>query len=262
MTHLPTALPVHHTARDPRTGELLQALWVSPSGRVFWPLLGASPDDPSNDDGASGADDSKGGGSSDQGGDQGGGGTGDDKSQDLGYPRGTPVVEMTEKQQAAYWRHQSQKHEGRYKSLTGDRSFDDVRKDLSELAEIRRAQMTPSEQAIAEAREQGKAEALALAGNEAATAIFIAQLTLQGHSEDAAKALAENFNVTNFVKDGRVDTDSLAAFAKRFDRAATADEDDKDKRRDFGGGKRSGSTGGGSIAAHMAERRAAREAKN
>lgn len=36
---------------------------------------------------------------------------------EFGYPDGTPVAEMTDKQQASYWKRQSRKHEGRLKDL-------------------------------------------------------------------------------------------------------------------------------------------------
>lgn len=37
-------LPVHPTKRHPLTGEPIQAIWVNPAGRVFWPVIGASGD--------------------------------------------------------------------------------------------------------------------------------------------------------------------------------------------------------------------------
>lgn len=43
-----TANPfVHPTMRDPRTGKPLEAIGVLKSGRIVWPIMGASPDDPS-----------------------------------------------------------------------------------------------------------------------------------------------------------------------------------------------------------------------
>ena len=236
MNTLP-ALPVHPTKRHPLTGEPIQALFVRSNGHICWPIMGGAPAGGEGDNGGSGG--GEGAGEGNGGGDTGSGSSGtgnatDEKGKDLGYPANTPVAEMTAEQQAAYWRNQSQKHEGRYKNLVGDRSFDDVRADLDAYAEHQRSQQTPAEQAITAAREAGRAEAIAEANSKAATAIFRASLQAQGHSEDDVDQLVANFAVTNFVKDGDVDTDALATFAKRFTPAGTAEE----RRRDFGGGHR------------------------
>lgn len=246
MSHrLPTLdLPVHPTMRHPLTGEPLRAIYVRRDGRAQYPIMGGAPDD--------------GGGGDDQG-DQGEGGAGGDAGagekpgRDLGFPPNTRVAEMTPEQQAAYWRHQSQKHEGRYKTLAGDRTFDDVRKDLDELAELRRAQQTPAEQALTEAREAGKAEARRESSEKAATAIFRAQLMAQEHAEDDIDELVANLAVANFIgDDGDVDTTKLANFAKRFIKADTAN----DRRRDFGGGpRREGAPERGSAGKAEAQRR-------
>lgn len=259
-------LPIHPSKRHPLTGEPLRAVYVRSDGRVFWPVMGGAPEhdaaaqQAAADAAAKAAADAA---AAAAAGGGGGGNATDDQGKDLGYPKDTRVAEMTADQQAAYWRHQSQKHEGRYKNLTGDRSFDDVKKDLDEITEIRKAKQTPSEQAVNEAREQGKAEALAEASSKAATAIFRASLTAQGHDEAEVNDFVANFNVNNFIADGEVDTEKLATFAKRFAKADTANEK---RRRDFGGGDRNrtgGSAGsGGSVAQVIAERRAAREGKN
>lgn len=179
--------------------------------------------------------DGDGGGGAGDGGSSGGGNATDSRGRDLGYPKDTPVAEMTDAQQAAYYRSQAQKHEGRYKDLVGERSFDDTKKDLEAYAQIQRDQQTPAEQALQARYDQGKADATAEANHKAATAIFRASLEAQGHTEDDVDDLVSNFNVANFVKDGDVDTGALSTFAKRFTPAGTADEK---KRRDFGGGQR------------------------
>ena len=233
------ALPVHPTKRHPLTGEPIEAIYVTAAGRACWPIMGGAPDGDGSGDGSGGGN----GASSGSGGDAGGSGSGaagsanatDDKGRDLGYPKDTPVAEMTPEQQAAYFRNSKDKWEGRFRNLVGDRSFDDVKKDLEELAEIRKSQQTPAEQAIEAAREEGKAAAVAEANTRAATAIFRASLEAQGHSEDDVEDLVANFNVANFVTDGDVDTDKLAAFAKRFSPADTATQT---RRRDFGAGTR------------------------
>lgn len=46
MTHLPT----HPHLRHPRTGDPLRAIYRTRSGRLVWPQMGASPDDPAAGD--------------------------------------------------------------------------------------------------------------------------------------------------------------------------------------------------------------------
>lgn len=41
------------TKVHPKTGAILEPLYVSATGREFWPIMGASPDDPSNSEGGS-----------------------------------------------------------------------------------------------------------------------------------------------------------------------------------------------------------------
>lgn len=255
MRNLP-ALPVHPTRRHPLTGEPIRALWVTPNGRVCWPIMGGAPD--GGDGGGEGGSGNGGtGGSGGDGGGAGGAGGGsstgnavDANGKDLGYPADTRVAEMTAEQQANYFRHQKDKWEGRFRNIAGDKSFDDIRADLDELAEIRKSQQTPAEQAINEAREQGKAEARADAASKAATAIFRASLEAQEHDEKDIDELVENFNVANFIKDGDVDTGKLAAFAKRF---APADTASTRRTRDYGGGNRGGDAGGDATSAGKSE---------
>lgn len=233
----------------PITLETLPALFAHHARHTAgWTMVEGSDDPPNN-----------------PGGDAGNGNTGsagnavDDKGRDLGFPKDTRVADMTDGQQAAYWRHQSQKHEGRYRHLTGDRSFDDVRKDLEDLAEIKKSQQTPAEQQLTERYEQGKKDAANEANTKAATAILRANLTSQGFEGDELTDLLDFIDVSKFVIDGEVDTDKVAAAAKRFTKAGTANEDEKrpgGRRRDFGGGNRNnGRPASGAAGRSALERR-------
>lgn len=247
----PFALPVHPTRTHPHTGEPLRALWIRPDGRTMWPILGASPDDGGGDGGNGG----QGGGDGGQGGTGGnggatggtGGGQGgssgqqnatDAQGRDLGYPKDTPVAEMTDAQRAAYHQHQSQKHEGRYKALVGDRSFDETKAALDAYAQFQRDQQTPAEQAINDAREDGKRQGLTEARREAATAIFRGALQSGGVDDTEIDEIVTGFNVDAYIGDNGVDTTKITNFAKRFGTSGT--DNGSRQRRDFGGGNRGG----------------------
>lgn len=224
MRSNPFSMPTHPTLRHPRTGDPLRAIWVRPDGRAMWPIMGGSetppePTPPAPVPTPPPAPTPP--------------GPGPDK--DLGFPKDTPVAEMTAEQQAAYWKHNARKHETRYKDVVGDRTSEDIKNDLAAYAEIQKQQMTPAEQALTAAREEGKTEALKTEREKTATAIFRAALETSGVEGDDLDDLTSNFNVANFIGDDGVDTTKITNFAKRFSPSGT---DTPPKRRDFGGGRR------------------------
>lgn len=250
-------LPVHPTKRHPHTGQPLRAIFVRRDGRVFWPILGASPDDPADGGGSGGGGEGGDGGGS-------GGGTGGDgranatdgQGNDLGYPKDTPTAEMTDKEQAAYWKHNSRRHEGRFKDVIGDRTPEEIKADLEAYAELKKAEQTPAEQALAAAREEGKSEAIRTERNKAATAIFRGALEAGGVEGDDLDELVANFNVAGYITDDGIDSTKITNFAKRFGTQPGKGEQRRDP--DFGGGKRRqqrGQEGRGSAGKAEAERR-------
>ena len=164
-----------------------------------------------------------------------------DKGKDLGFPANTPVAEMTAEQQAAYYRHQQQKWQGRFKNLVGDRSFDEAKADLEAFAEYKKSQQTPAEQQLEQRYAQGKADAIAEANTRAATAILRATLASQELPQDEIDGIVEPLDLTKFfTEDGSdVDIDKLTTYGKRFSPAGKAQE-----RRDYGGGRRPERPGG------------------
>lgn len=72
---------------------------------------------------------------------------------DRGYPPDVPLAQMTDAQQAAYWRFHSRRHEA---TATGRADYDQVK---AELERLRTATQTDSEKAIEAARLAGVAEA-------------------------------------------------------------------------------------------------------
>lgn len=231
------SLPLHPTMRYPAqhtlAGEAVRALYVDRHGRARYPIMGGAPDDPPTDPPKNDppADPPK-----------------PDppkpeppksdppKPDDLGFPKDTPLSEMTDKQAAAYWKHQSRKHETTWKGIVGDRKVEDVKGDLDEYAKIQQAKLTPSEKAIAEAEQRGRDAASSESLTKAAGAILRAQLKGAGKSDEDIKSLMAPVNLAAFIENGDVDTDRLSKFAQQI---APADTDTGTRRRrDFGGGRR------------------------
>lgn len=178
---------------------------------------------------------------------------------DLGYPKDTPIAEMTDKQAAAYWKHNARRHEGRVKDLVGERTPEQIKQDLAELAELKKAQQTPAEQALTAAREEGKKEAVTAERAKSATAIFKGALEAGGLTGDDLDEIVNNFNVAGYITDDGVDTTKITNFAKRF---SSGKDTSSTRRRDFGGGQRNdGSSSGerGSAGKAEAKRRFAKQ---
>ena len=113
------------------------------------------------------------------------------------FPANTPVAEMTDAQAAAYWKEQSRKHEGRAKD------------NHAELEKLRRGQLSDQEQAVANARDEGRSEAL----REASLTIVAAKLEAAGVGVDDIADL----DLSKFLTpDGEVDAAKVSATCERF----------------------------------------------
>jgi hypothetical protein len=226
-----SALPLHPTRRHPLTGARLRAIWIRPDGRVMWPILGGDDThEPAGGPDAAAAATAAAAASAAAA-----------APVDQGFPKDTPVVEMSAEQQAAYWKHHSRQHEGRYKELLGDKKPEDLKNDLAELARIRQEQQTPAEQALTAAREEGKREAIVAERRNTAEALFKGALQSAGIKDGDLAELTASFNVDSFITDTGVDSSKITNFAKRF--STTGSDTDQNRRRNFGGGNRGG-TGG------------------
>jgi hypothetical protein len=258
-----------HTFRGPITLDTLDDLFDH-HRRQFggWSMEGDGGDGGSGGGtgGAGGSGDGGGQGGGAGGGADGGSGSGgsssggtqaatDAQGNDLGFPKDTPVAEMTDKQATAYWKHKARKHEGRVSELVGDRTPEQVKQDLAELAELKKAQQTPAEQALTEAREEGKKEATAAERAKTAAAIFKGALEAHKVDESDIEELVTNFNVAGYITDDGVDTTKITNFAKKF--APSGKDTSSTRRRDFGGGSRTddGQHSRGSGGKAEAERR-------
>jgi alanyl-tRNA synthetase len=131
-----------------------------------------------------------------------------------GFPADTPVAEMTVDQQAAYWKHQSRKHEERARSRE---DYDAVKAKAAELDKIREQQMSETEKAVTKAREEalaeGKRQAAAEVNSKYTRAMLEMALTSRGRSTEQVETLLRHVNFESYVANGEPDTDAIAAYA-------------------------------------------------
>lgn len=154
------------------------------------------------------------------------------KAAEYGFPPNTPLAEMTDSQQAGYWRAQSRKHEDTVKAR-GD--YDQLKADSAALGKIRADSATEAEKAIAAARQEERmALAPSLVGAEFRAA---AKGVLTDTQRDA---LLEDLDLTKYLTDkGQVD---VAKVEKKVAAMAPPVAPDASKRKfpDLGQGNRNG----------------------
>jgi len=199
-------------------------------GDQVFPIVrgGADGDDDGGggSDGTGGDDDSgSDGGGSDAVSDGNGSGAGSDSGKDE-FPANTPVAEMTAAQQAAYWKHQSKKHERTSKD------------NFNELEKVRKANQTAEEKALDQARSEGEKAGIA----KAAPKLVRAEMVVAANGRLTGKAidsLLESLDHTKLLSDdGDVDTDKVAALIEGIAGPKSDKDDTKRQRRDLGQGKR------------------------
>jgi hypothetical protein len=99
----------------------------------------------------------------------GGGATGAPQVNEHGYPDATPIAEMSAEHQAAYWKHQSRKHEQRASAAPDAAELERLRAAEAELATRKAAELTETERLQAERDAAAAEAATAKATAEAAT---------------------------------------------------------------------------------------------
>lgn len=163
---------------------------------------------------------------------------------DNGFPANTPVVEMTAVQQAAYWKHQSQRHEGRNRdllSITGGKFGDDLKAVITEHSTFKQASLTDGEKAIETAKQQTRAE-LAVENVRSAFDLVLPDDMSDEKKQEALGVL----NLGAFLTpDGKVDTAKVKTHAATL--APAKDNGQQTRTRDWGGGNRQ--TGGAPLGA-------------
>lgn len=124
-----------------------------------------------------------------------------DQSEDQGYPVDTPLAEMTDKEQVAYWKTQSRKHEREARKRA---DYDQVK---AERDELKQKSMTDGEKAVEEAREQGKREAFTESGSRIVAAYATALLG------DKAETVLAGLNASAFIDEqGDLKDEELAEY--------------------------------------------------
>lgn len=133
--------------------------------------------------------------------DSNGDGSNTDNGGDRGYPADTPVADMTDAQQAAYWKYHSRKHENQLKELKGQ-----MNNDGNKGGDKGGNQDAPDADAIREEvrKELQRENAVKLVKSEFKAAIAGRM------SDDDFKEVIEDLNLANYVKeDGEVDTERI-----------------------------------------------------
>lgn len=141
-------------------------------------------------------------------------GTATQTATDLGFPAETPVKDMTIDQQAAYWKHQSRKHEERSKAF-GDLT-PEVLAALREKADqhdaLERELMSDKDKAIASARDDATAETTAKFAEKLVKAEFKSASAGRLDADRLNNILAP-LDLTRFLdKNGDVDEAKVAAY--------------------------------------------------
>lgn len=251
-THPDKGDPMHATRIHPHTGHALTPVGYRKArpGEVgpqpIYSILGASEDDGAGDDGAGGQDAGAG--------------------QDLGFPADTRPDDMEPDQRAAYFQHQAKKHENRnkdWRAALGGKLPDEVKAELDELEKLRAQGRTEQENAVEDAKKTALAEAAAQYGSRLVAAEFKAALAhlvttdQQGQADTKRRDdIIAGLNLTSYLtSSGDVDTDKVTSYAATIAPAGKGTGD----QQDIGGGRQSGTHGGGarkgSISAIVAERR-------
>lgn len=107
-----------------------------------------------------------------------------------GYPAATPVADMTQEQQTAYWRTMSRQHEARSKAAPDATELEALRTAAAELATRKAAELSDTERLQAEATAaRAEAEVAKAAAAEATAGLVRAQVAADKGltSEQAAR---------------------------------------------------------------------------
>jgi hypothetical protein len=245
-----SSFPTSH----PRTGAPFEPIGYV-AGRAVWPMLGAAEGDDAAAQAAAqaaAATAAAAGATAGQG-------------EDGSFPANTPVAEMTQAQQTAYWKHQSRRHESRVQAYGGRtpeqvaEAFEKAKRQ-DELEHELSSEADKRERAAREKAESEKDSHYRPMLAETAFRVAIGDRKTDAEVDDFLTEL----NLGAFLTDdGRVNTAKVLARAQQFAPAMGTQQQRKGPTVTGHGSGSSNSTrsGGGSVAEVMAERRAAREAK-
>lgn len=139
---------------------------------------------------------------------------------DQGFPANTPVAEMTPDERIAYDRHQREQNRQRraeWDDATGGRSAAEVKAAMAELETLRRERLTPSEQAIEDAKREVRESVRAEARRELLPALVHAEFRAAAGarlSKEQIEVILAPLDPTKFLTadGGQVDTAKVQQF--------------------------------------------------
>lgn len=145
-------------------------------------------------------------------GDNSGGSGGTEKVHEHGFPKDTPLVEMSEKEQLAYWKYHARQHEGVAKSRA---DYDQQKADAEKWRQAQKDQMTPDQKAIDQAKEEARAEERRKIAPRLVAAEFKAKA--KNVDEELLEAFLEDLDHTKYLNsNGEVDTEKVKARVEKL----------------------------------------------
>jgi hypothetical protein len=170
---------------------------------------------------------------------QGGGGkneNGTGKVYEHGYPKDTPLVEMSDKEQAAYWKFHARQHESKAKSRE---DYDQQKADADKWRQAQKDQMTPDQKAIDAAKEEARIEERRKIAPRLVKAEFKAQA--RRVDPDILESFLEDIDSTKYLNaDGDVDIDKVKA---RVEKLTPKQQQQQQRQNHQGYRKSDGATG-------------------
>ncbi|MCQ6554800.1 hypothetical protein NPS70_16565 [Streptomyces sp. C10-9-1] len=183
----------------------------------------------------------------------GGGGGNTPTVNEHGYPDATPIAEMTPEQQAAYWKHQSRKHEARANAGPDATELERLRQRDTALKELEDAQLTDVQRIQAE---KDAADAARMVAEQARDAAVADALRIRVAAEKGlSPAQAERLRGST-KEELEADADALKALFGTQD-----NNDGAGSGAPRSGGPRGGDVGGGKTTTSGAERYRQRHGK-
>lgn len=231
--------------KHPLTGNPIVAVGFRKDGRPIMPIMGGAPDDEA-DTAAKAAADAETAAAETKAATDAAAAKAAESDNDLGFPKDTPVAEMSFEQQAAYHKHQSRKHEERNREwvdAAGGKTATEIKAERGELETLRQSQLTDSEKALETAKAEGRAEAAAEYAPRMARLAF--ETALAHVDDESREILIDSLDLNKVITDtGNIDTAKVKTIVGTL---APADKD-TGKQRDFGGGRRTSVTKSGVAA--------------
>ena len=136
----------------------------------------------------------------------------DDEGTKLGFPKDTPVDDMTDAEARRYWRYEAKKQQKKV-----PKNLEDLQRDAQAWQEHQRKQKTP-EQIAAEEQNQSQAERIKReASEDAAKTLLEAILSERGKKTEEDDDLLDTLNFSKLLTDdGKMDRTKVRAIADKL----------------------------------------------